>query len=388
MKYKIFIPLVWTLMLMVISSSGSIHAAPEQNYVIYSDDGFFKVRTDITKEEVFASGDASLSIQWAIDNIAGKGVEGGEVLMKAGEYPITNSISMKDKIWLHGEGESTLLYTNGRIKSAISVQDVSMAVLSDFSLTNKNNGLENPIGIWIDRSIHCKVLNVFISGFGRGIFNYGDACFTFINNNTLRNNKTNIDIANGGGVIGKWLPLLITENRISGGETGINCNALCTNINKNRISDLTGRGIVANGNSIDVRGNEINNVEGDFAIWGNGQEFNCTGNIIYDVKGGGIRTRTRWGSISNNTIRNCGTEDHAAIGILVVSDKDSHEGVAESKVIYNNTIVNLHENVPLKYGIKEDGIKNVILDNTIKNVEQQAILSEGEGTVVVCCTVD
>jgi hypothetical protein len=204
-----------------------------------------------------------------------------------------------------------------------------------------------------------------------------------INNNTLINNKTNINIMDGGGVIGRWLPILITENKIEGGETGIYCNALCTNINKNSITGMSGRGIVANANSILVRGNVINDVDGDFAIWGNGQEFNCTDNIISGVQGGGIRTRSRWGTITNNYIQNCGSDQNPAIGIMVVSDIAIEEGIAESKVIYGNTIINDAGHAPLEYGIKEDGLLNVILKNNIRNTRKKSIYSAGDGTVAI-----
>lgn len=360
-----------------------VKAVPAQSLIVFVEDGQYKVKTDIRDEVVYVSDEASVTIQWAIDNIDNSGTKGGEVHIKKGEYLINNYLVLRDNIWLHGDGESTLLYANARIKSTILMQDLSMAVVSDLTLINKNNGLKSPIGIWIERCINCQVINVFIHDFTRGILHNGESCLTLINNNTFKNNTTSIDIMNGGGVIGRWLPVLVTENVITGGETGIYCNALCTNINKNTISATGGRAIVANANSIVVRENRISNVDGDFAIWGNGQEFNCTGNIISNVKGGGIRTRTRWGSISNNQIRNCGSNGNPSIAILVVNDVDKFEGMAESKVIYGNIIINDSNHNSLEYGIKEDGKFNVIMNNEIENVSKKKVKSAGEGTIIV-----
>lgn len=362
--------------------SNDLKASPEQNYVVYIKSGAYKVKTDITGEEVFSSKDASTSIQWAIDNIGNIGIDGGEVLIEAGEYLLNNCVIVKSNIWVRGKGKSTHLYTNGQIVEAIVIQDASMVVVSNFSLTNKNNGLKSAVGVLVERSINCQVLDVFVSDFNRGISNTGESSMTLIDGNTLINNKINIDISNGGGVIGRWLPLLISNNTIQGGEIGISCNALCTNILKNRISALSGRGIVANGNSIIVRGNKISDIKGDYAIWGNGAEFNCTDNSISNVEGGGIRSRDRWGSFTNNIITNCGTEQKPAIGILIATD-DRPEGPAESKAIFRNTIHNEEGKPFLEYGIKEEGSTNVIAANMISGFSKGAILSEGKGSIVI-----
>ncbi len=367
----------------LLSMCNILSANPEQSFIIYTEGNSYIVKTDITGEVVFSSGDASTSIQWAIDNIDNIGINGGEVYVEAGDYPLSNCIILKDNIWFHGKGKSTHLYIIGKIMEAILVQDASMAVVSDISLSNRINNVRSAIGILIERSVNCQVLDVYVSGFNKGIFNSGESSMTLITGNTLTNNTTNIDIPNGGGVIGRWLPIMVSENTIKGGEIGISCNALCTNIIKNTITKLSGRAIVANANSIVVRQNKISDIEGDYAIWGNGQEFNCTDNIITNVKGGGIRAYSRWGTITNNYISDCGTSGNPSTGILIESDEAIKEGTAESKVIFRNTVFNKDGHVPLEYGIKEEGSKNVIAENKIGNCSKEAIHSEGKGTIVV-----
>ncbi len=366
--------------LLFLSGCNTLNASPEQSYIIYIEGNSFKVRTDITGEVVFSSGDASTSIQWAIDNLGSGSINAGDVLIEAGSYPLSNCIIVKDNVWLHGEGNLTELYTDGQLMECIIIQDASMAIVSDLKLVNKNNKLRNAEGILIERSVNCQVLDVEVSGFRRGIVNTGESSMTLINNNHLSENGTNIRIMNGGGVIGRWIPLLVTENTINSGKVGIECKAMVVHIIDNIITGVSGNGIVAGANSIVLRGNKLSNIGGEFAIYGDKAEFNCTDNIITNVKGGGIRTRTRWGNFTNNQIINCGTKDKPAIGILVIND-NAMEGPAESKTFFKNRIINESGQTPYECGIKEDGFFNVIMENTIENA-QEPIISTGEGTLV------
>lgn len=359
-----------------------ISTALAQSMVVYEKDDLYKVKINLTDEVIFSNSDASTAIQWAINNIGLHDNSGGDVLIQKGSYLLSNGITLKSNVWLHGEGTDTKLITNAGIRESIVIQDASLAVISDLALINGNNYFHGAIGIQIERSINCQVLNVHVANFNAGIANDYESALTLINKNKLEKNKVNIRIKSGGGVIARWLPILITENYIDGGETGIFCNAICTNIIKNEIKNLKGRGIVANRNSIVVRENVISNVAGDFAIYGDGQEFNCTDNKISNVSGGGIRSTTRWGTITNNYIKNFGQSDSTSYGILVESEKNRWEGIAESKVVFNNTIYNEEELEPLDYGIKENGVSNIIMNNATTNVSN-TIISEGEGTVVM-----
>jgi len=383
-KYKIIMKrtlVLFTLVFILSILSNTLLAAPEQNYIVYIDSNNYVVKTDITGEVVFTSDDASAAIQWAIDNLPVTGINGGEVLIEKGSYPLTNCVTVKDNIWLHGKGASTKLYTDGQLVEAIIIQDASMAVVSDLSLENKNNEIKSASGVSIDRGVNCQVLNITVAGFRNGVVNSGESSLSLINGNQLNNNKTNIAIQDGGGVIGRWLPLLITENIIRGGNTGIYCNAMVTNIINNEITGVLDRGIFAKTNSIVISGNKLNDIGGDYAIFGTGAEFNCTYNIISDVKGGGIRTRDRWGVFMGNLITNCGTKEKPVIGIHIESD-DKPEGPGESKVVFRNIIKNENGQGGLEYGIREEGINNIIGQNQIGGFSKEAVYSEGDGSIV------
>lgn len=351
----------------------------QTSYVVSSNNRTFSVHDDFNNQLLFSSQDAARSLQWAIDKIWGNSSVGGDILIKEGNYPLNKFLFLRSNIWLHGQGKLTKLIVNANLRTCISLVDVTHTTLSDFSLIrNIKLGKE---AISIERSVSCKVKNLFISGFETGIVNDDGSALTLITDNELVNNKLHIHIKSGGGVMGRWIPLFVTNNSISEGETGIHCNAMVTNILHNKIKNLSGRGIFASTNSIVVRGNEIENVDGDYAIFGTGAEFNCTDNSIKNVKGGGIRTRTRWGNFTNNRIINFGTVENPAIGILIVND-DTHEGPAESKVVYQNTIINEPGTPAMLYGIKEDGFTNVIINNTIQNYQDKAIFSIGKNTIV------
>jgi len=366
---------------LLVSLCNTLLARPEQNFIVFRDGSSFFVKTDITGEVVFSSGDASTSIQWAIDNLPAMGINGGEVLIEEGSYPLTNCVMVKDNVWLHGKGPSTKLFIQGQVSEAIIIQDASMAVVSNLFLYQGGNEIRLNKGISLERSINCQVLNTEVSGFNRGISNYGESSLTLINNNKVVDNQTNIDISNGGGVIGRWLPLLVTENTVEGGNTGIFCGAMVTHIMDNIITGVTGYGIHASKNSIVISGNKLTNIGGDYAIYGSGAELNCTHNIISNVKGGGIRTRDRWGNFTQNKIKNCGTEEKPAVGILIESD-NLPEGPGESKVVYKNEIHNDEDHLGLEYGIKESGINNIISGNEIKNFLKKAVLSQGERPIL------
>jgi len=369
-------------LLLLASVQNVLLASPEQNYIVYTDGTQYAVKTDITGRVVFSSIDAATSIQWAIDNLPAMGINGGEVLIEEGNYPLTNCVTVKDNVWLHGKGASTKLHTQGQVMEAIIIQDASMAVVSDLFLYQGKNEIKATKGISLERSVNCQVLNTEVSGFTHGISNYGESSLTLINNNRANDNQTNIEIANGGGVIGRWMPLLVTENHIRGGGVGIDCNAMVAHIMDNTIAGVSGRGIYARTNSIVLSGNKLTDIGGDYAIYGNGAEFNCTYNIISNVKGGGIRTRDRWGNFTENHITNCGTVEKPAIAIHLETD-DQREGPGESKVVFRNTIFNEEGQAMLEYGVKEDGFRDIIAENKIGKCLKETVLAEGENTIVI-----
>ena len=153
----------------------------------------------------------------------------------------------------------------------------------------------------------------------------------------------------------------------------------------NTITDISTRGIVAATSSILLRGNNLSNIRGDYAIYAPLAEFICTNNVLKNIYGSGIRTETRWGVVTNNIIENLGLDNPNAVGIHVYSatpEEMTHAGPAESKVIFKNRIKNGTQNKRMKHGILEDGIKNVIYGNTIEGFSDKAILSKGKETFV------
>ncbi len=367
--------------LITLLGSLQLARANDQNFVISQVDGMVQVRTDMTRELVFFSEDASEAIQWALDHVISQGDEipAGEVLIGSGDYFLSKGLRIGSNIWLRGKGSTTRLIANAFFRIAINVQDASFTVISDMTLIDKSNV---HVGIELERSVNCQVLNTYISGFTDGIRNSGQSALTLINNNVLSDNTTSVMVRNGGGVIGRWIPLFISENTILGGTTGINCNAMVVNILNNTIHKTKGRGIHAGTNSIVVHGNSLTRIGGDYAIFGTGAEFNCSGNTLSGLKGNGIRTRTRWGNITGNLISNLGQDNEEKIGIHIVNDK-FHEGPAESKTITGNVIQNDAGFPKFNYGIKEDGgFTNVITGNIISGFAKGAVASTGEGTIV------
>ena len=383
MIFQTKIPFIKLVLFVPFIFSFSVWAQSNQDLVVSSSNGFFLVKNSINKKEIYHSETADDAIQWAINNAGLHGIA-GEVLIEAGSYPLKRGIVVGSNRWVHGVGDDTYLYTDAGVMQAILIQNASMTTVSNMKLENKNNKLKNTAGVVVERSINSEVYEMNITGFKDGIQNLEESALINLSENKLSQNSVNINIQDGGGIIARWLPLTIGRNTIRGGEIGINCNALVTTIWENEISDVTGRGIVANHNSIVVMGNKLSNIGGDYAIYGNRAEFNCTRNEIVNATGGGIRTRCRWGTISLNSILNYGKSGDS-YGIYIYSDPPetlTGDGPAESKVIFGNTIITKDGSYRPKVGIREDGLKNLIYKNEIKGCSEDEVLSEGEGSIV------
>ena len=90
------------------------HYVFEPSYIISTDGANSYAQNGLTGKVDFSGEDASKVIQSAID-----AVKGGMIFIKSGEYKLSSAIKLKEKIWLRGEGRSTVLRQTARDESGI-----------------------------------------------------------------------------------------------------------------------------------------------------------------------------------------------------------------------------------------------------------------------------
>jgi hypothetical protein len=108
-------------------SSGVYPGAP--SYTVWREGSNYFAK-DANGEIDYSGTNASAMIQTIIYALP----DGGKIFIRAGDYDLTSLITLKEKIWICGEGEATNLRATTNVKNFL-IQDTDNITLSDFKIT-------------------------------------------------------------------------------------------------------------------------------------------------------------------------------------------------------------------------------------------------------------
>lgn len=376
--------------------------APSQDFLVCSEGDQYNVYTSITDNKIYSSDLAQVAIQWAVD---GSATYGGGVELSEGLFELEKTIILRRNVWLHGQGSLTELRAVGSMNVCVQLYDAPQAVLSDLRITAGSNV---KTGIDVFGCLTTKILDVGVEGFtDYGIYFAGDpdappdtwygiagpALFLIEGCKIGNNGEANIYVSTSGGYIGNAVPTMISKNIIYGGKIGIYHQGINSNMVGNIIYHASQNAIVPNQNSIlmtdnityRIGGTAIKAFDGKDNLFSshydrhdnnNNKECHITNNKLIDQRGHGIEISEQWGPIVDNVIQNCGIGVGWRYGIWLHEDSESY-------AVVDNTIYNQKHHYPLASGIREDGRKNLIANNSIKSYKKGGVLSQGMHTLVI-----
>lgn len=374
--------------------------------VIKPVNGTFRVSKAITGEMVFNENEAGKAIDLAIDYLDGLG---GTITLTEGLYPIKHTIVVKANIWLRGQGETTVIQPISEMDACIRLYKASQALVSDLKVTRSDKDPEVQTGIAIRHTVTAQIVDTEVNGFDQyGIYLEGDQeevpkgnwgptagpGLILVNGCRITNNKKdNIFIETSGSYIGNAIPVVISDNLIIGGGTGIHNWAICSNVVDNVIVQTGSFGMLQMANSILNTGNlyyqtghsaisaydateQMMHPTYDRRDNNNNKECNITNNIILKPRGHGIEISEQWGTISGNRIADVGEGSVISrYGIWLHEDSESY-------TVSGNIITNNPDQAFMICGIKESGRKNLITKNRIKGYKEDAVCALGKHTLV------
>lgn len=288
--------------------------------IVYSN-GSLYVAENNKGEVIKENSNAATVIQAAIDSLT---TCFGSVFLLEGTYNITESINLRDKISIFGQGTGTLLFvpngTNPTHLKIFNIDTKEYVHISDLFIdgnkASQSSGKED--GIYITAGAHIKLTNLSIYNIygveGNGIFVSGIPSDVLIQGNTFNHIQDDGMDING-----------ITNSQIIG----------------NNINDC-------GDNGIDTEGAEYTTFTGNVIT-------NCGGNGIELEQEGATPPLTRFCTATGNTIKDCGKDGfnvrsggyNTIVGNVVFSagrygvylTKTSSGGKAEHNVVANNILV-------------------------------------------------
>ena len=394
MWYRLFI-LISLLMLVGFSMA---QTQMEQDFRIVTDGDHYYVFGTIDSKQLFKSTHAQEAIQFAIDQ---HGSQGGQVVISKGEFPLDESIQLKDRIHLLGSGRATRLVVTESNSSGIGVvcNQVNGIIISNISFTAGDNS-EAKIGILIDDCGDSKVLNVFCVGFAEyGISMRNNSFLNEIRGCHLAGNKkANLHCEKlAKGRFGDFLPNLVTNCIIYGGGKGIELNrVIVMNIVACMIYQ-TGEPafhLHSVSNSVLISGCRTFQITGPAVLVEDSDEFNCSSNVFcWHTEQGILLKNVRWGTITGNEIidsgsYNSGEKDRETPLEELPEDFPLYDGIEMHNThgyhVGGNTIFNWKVAPKIRIGIFEDSLssKNVIANNNINYFADADVVSQGKETIV------
>ena len=372
-----------------------------QDLLVEPLEGAFQVRKAVTGEVILKESSPVTAIDKAIDYL---GRLGGSITLAEGSYPIDRTIVVKANIWLRGKGESTIVQPAADMDACIRVYKAPQALVSDLKVMQPSDGPKAQTGIAIRHTVTAQIIRVSIDGFTQyGVYLEGDPedvpqgnwgptagpGLILVNGCRITNNQSdNVFIETSGSYIGNAIPVVISDNLIVGGGTGVHNWAICSNVVDNVIVQTRSFGMLQMANSILTTGNvyyqtgrsAISAYDGIEQIMhptydrrdnNNNKECNITNNVILEPRGHGIEVSEQWGTISGNRIVNVGSGTVAShFGIWLHEDSESY-------IVAGNITANYPGHPLMLNGIRESGRKNLISTNVIRGCQGDAIVSSG-----------
>jgi len=191
------------------------YAVTQPSYIIFKSANYILAKNGLTGQIEFSGVNASSVIQSAINTLPNFPL-GGCIYLKAGRYFITETIKLKRRVALTGEGFATILHlADGANVNLLELEDVSGCYLANFSIDGNKANNTSGKGIYINNptlapSQH-RLEHIYIENtFEEGLHIYGMA-----RDNTLKHVK--VRAANRNGVV-----INTTDNVLVGCEAGTN----------------------------------------------------------------------------------------------------------------------------------------------------------------------
>lgn len=361
-----------------------------QGIFVFIDDGTYRAITRMTRDTIASSSDAAEVIQKALD-LAGE--QGGQVFVEQGAYPLARPVHLHHRVRLTGTGRSTRLLVSG--EAGVILKNLDSAEVGDLAIVAEN-GSGAKAGLIIDGCGDCQATHVLVGGFvdyGIWLCNHSFLC-TIRGCSAASNGQANIylDTLAMSGRAGRYLPNLVADSMIYGGEKGIDVRrAAVANIVGCCAFQTRGNGfhVRAGSNSVVISGCRTFQVSKHAVVVEDSDEINLTGNIFcWHVEDGVILRNAHWGTISGNEIidsgsYNSGVEDRTATWDQLPKDLPPYCGLRLLAVrgctVSGNNVFNWGVCPPMEYGIFEDdqSYKNNFTGNSINFFVKKGLLSLG-----------
>jgi len=217
----------------------------------------------VTGEEISTESDPVTAIEKATDLL---GKLGGSITLAEGRYLIDRTIVVKANIWLRGAGESTIIQPSAEIDACIRVHRAPQSLVSDLTVKQASDGPKAQTGIAVRHTVTAQIVDAVVDGFAQyGVYLEGDPedvpegnwgptagpGLVLVNGCRITNNqKDNVFIETSGSYIGNAIPVVISDNLIAGGGSGVHDWAICSNIVDNVIIQTRSVGVLQMANSI------------------------------------------------------------------------------------------------------------------------------------------
>ncbi|WP_436841394.1 right-handed parallel beta-helix repeat-containing protein [Tunicatimonas pelagia] len=290
-------------------------------------------------------------------------------------------------------------------------RDANRTIISDLSI--RGDHARAKVGIQLDHCGDCQVEDVLVVGMQQhGIVLSDDSFLCEIRGAKVADSGVSgilLKELDRGGRGGDYVPNLVTNCIVYGGQKGIECDkALVANIVGCQVYQTEGYGFhLHNGsNSVLLSGCRTYQISNDAVVVESSHEINISSNIFCWHTGHGLVLRNAlWGTITGNNIIDNGSINLAnpqEDSLIVTGDRPfikapkegqeiSHyhgiliENESKGLTISSNAIFNWPVVPAMQYGIYEDStcFSNLITANNINFCQEGDILSRGDSTQVI-----
>ena len=370
-----------------------------QNLLIRQVRSEFQVVGEIGHETLFASSQAHLAIQAAIDALAGTG---GQVKLGPGTYPLAAEVKLANDIHLRGSGRGTklLVCKENDAKVGLLCKGLHGATILELAVVAEK-GAGAAAGIVVDDSGECKVRDVFCAGFDLyGIWMRNNAFLCEIRGCSLAGNRgAGILLENleRSGRYGDFVPNLVTNCTVYGGGKGIECvKTIVLNIVACVVyqTNDVAYSVLDYSNSVLISGCRSFQIGSHAVVVENSHELNLSSNVFCWHTGHGILVNDAfWGTICGNEVidngsYNTGCPNGTGSFDELAEEPPTYDGIhlegTRGYSITGNTIFNWSVAPKINVGIHEDASShnNTIVGNNINYFEDDGVVSLGKDSKV------
>jgi hypothetical protein len=321
-------------------------------------------------------------IQKFVDNLPERG---GKVVLPNGLFSINKSVSLRDNVWLQGEGRGTVLLIADSL--GIILKGLKGVHISDLTIKSAER-YTSKAGIVIDDCGDCQINNVLTQGFKLyGIWMRNNSFLCELRScKSADNGRANFyfdgNAERGRG--GDFVPNIVNNCISYGGKYGFE-------FNRTIVINLTGCAVFqsldygyylhSNSNSVNISGSRSFQVGTDAVYVDHSHEVNISSNIFCWQRGNGIvLDNAIWGTVASNNIIDSGTRTRDGSYMNGIVFKNNTEGIQ----VTGNAVFNWGDQPPMEYGILEDKScrYNLIANNNINYFTKKGVLTRGKGTLV------